>query len=525
MIGLPRPGKKLLRSSLRKADERLGFASVGKVALSKIFPDHWSFMLGEIALYSFMILVVTGVYLTFFFEPSSALRVYHGHYTPLDGQSVSGAFASTVEISWDVRGGLVIRQAHHWAAHVFIGAIVLHLCRIYFTGMFRKPREINWFIGVTMLVLAIFNAFAGYSLPDDLLSGTGLHIFYTVEEAVPWLGDWLAFLTFGGPFPGRYIIERLYPLHIFVVPALLAMLITVHLGILIRQKHSHFAGPGRRDANVVGSRMWPSYGLRSMALLFAVAAVCMLAGGLAQINPVWVWGDFKSSTITSPSVADWYIAWIEGALRLWPPTEFHVLGFTVPTQFWPAIVLPGVTFGLLWLWPWLDRRITHDRGTHHITGRPREAPLRTAIGMTALTFYGLLLLASGEELLVEWSRWPIGTIRAILRVAVVALPVLVGGATYWIATSLLRSKAEGALYLSAAQLRPRHGEQKLEREEHVEKEERKSGPVPAAGVRPYEPAERPDAEVGNGGPEESDVDGRSLSEETFWLKRRAKERR
>ena len=447
---------KMGRRALRKADDRLGYASIARTALGKIFPDHWSFMLGEIALYSFLILVVTGVYLTFFFEASSALRPYTGSYAPLHGREASGAFASTVELSWDIRGGLLIRQAHHWAAHIFIGSIVLHLCRIFFTGMFRKPREMNWVIGVTLLALGILNAFAGYSLPDDLLSGTGLHIFYSTVEAVPVVGSWLTFLIFGGEFPGRYIIERLYPLHIFLLPAAIAMLITAHMGILIRQKHSHFPGPGRRDSNVVGSRVWPAYALRSLALLCAVTAVTFLAGGLAQINPVWVWGDFQSSTILSPSVADWYIAWVEGALRLFPPIELHLLGFTVPNQFWPAVLLPGLTFAALWTWPWIDRRITGDRGTHHLTGRPREEPIRVAIGVAALTFYGVLLIASGEELLVEWSRWPIDTIRAILRTAVLSLPFLTGATAWWIARRLRDTGAEGALSLSASQLLVSH---------------------------------------------------------------------
>ncbi len=312
-------GRRLSRKGIRAVDERLAMTSMVRSALGKVFPDHWSFMLGEIALYSFVVLVVTGVYLAIFFEPSSAMRLYEGSYAPLHGRELSGAFASTVSLSWDVRGGLLVRQAHHWAAHIFIGAIVLHLCRIFFTGMFRKPREPNWVVGVTLLALAILNAFAGYSLPDDLLSGTGLHIFYSTLEAVPFVGSWLAFLVFGAAFPGPFIIERLYPLHIFVVPALIAVLLSVHLGILVRQKHSHFAGPGRRNQNVVGSRVWPVYALRSLGLFFAVAAVAVLAGGLFQINPVWVWGDFESPTVMSPSVADWYIAWVEGALRLFPP--------------------------------------------------------------------------------------------------------------------------------------------------------------------------------------------------------------
>jgi ubiquinol-cytochrome c reductase cytochrome b subunit len=444
---------------LRRLDERLGFASTARTALAKIFPDHWSFMLGEIALYSFLLLVTTGVYLTLFFEPSTATVVYEGEYEPLRGELVSGALASTVELSWDVRGGLLIRQAHHWAAHIFIGAIVLHLCRIFFTGMFRKPRELNWIVGVTLLLLAIFNGFTGYSLPDDLLSGTGLHIFNSIALAVPFAGAWLAFLVFGGEFPGDVIIERLYPLHILLVPALIAVLITVHLAILVRQKHSHFAGPGRRSSNVVGSRVWPAYALRSLSLLFAVAAATFLAGGLVQINPVWVWAEFYPQSIMSPSVADWYILWIEGALRLFPPVEFRIFGFLVPNQFWAGVFLPGLTFALLYLWPLIDRWITGDRATHHLTGRPRDCPIRVAIGVTALTFYGMLLVAGAQELIVLWTGASLEVVRQVLRVLVLALPPIAGGLAYWLAAALLRSGKEELLELGPGDLTRRSNDE------------------------------------------------------------------
>lgn len=443
---LPRP------RPMRKLDERLGFASAGRSVLAKVFPDHWSFMLGEIALYSFIFLVLSGIYLALFFEPSSAMVVYHGRYAPMRGEVVSAAYASAVHLSWDVRGGLLLRQAHHWAAHLFIGSIVLHLCRIYLTGAFRRPRELNWTIGLTMLILAIFNAFAGYSLPDDLLSGTGLRIFNAIALSIPVVGSWLGFLVFDGEFPGQEIIQRLYIAHVLLVPALLAVLISAHLAMVIRQKHTQFPGPGRRDSNVVGSRAWPSYGLRSLSLLASVFAVVLLAGGLLQINPVWAWGDFDPATITAPSVADWYILWIEGALRLFPPVEFRIFGFEVPNQFWCGVVLPGLIFTSLYLWPWLDRRWTGDRETHHLTGRPRESPLRVALASAMLTFMAVLLVAGSQELLVQWTGWTVGTIRAVLRVLVFVLPAAVGLLGWWVAESLRRSDLDHAVELGRAEM-------------------------------------------------------------------------
>jgi ubiquinol-cytochrome c reductase cytochrome b subunit len=443
---------RMMLRGLRRLDERLPIASMGRSALAKVFPDHWSFMLGEIALYSFMILVGTGVYLSLFFEPTTAERLYTGSYEPLRGELLSGAYASTVELSWDVRGGLLMRQAHHWAAHIFIGAIVLHLARIYFTGMFRKPRELNWMVGVTMLLLAMLNAFAGYSLPDDLLSGTGLHIFYAVTLSIPVVGAWLAFLVFGGDFPGAAIIERLYVGHILLIPVLIGVLISVHLFFVIRQKHTHFAGPGRSNANVVGSRMYPTYTLRTLSLLFFVAATVFLLGAFVQINPVWIFGEFETATILSPSVADWYVGWIEGALRLFPPVEFTVFGYLIANQFWAGIALPLATVALLYAWPFVDRRITGDRGTHHVTGRPRDCPLRTAIGVGVLTFYTLLVCAAGQEMLVQYFGWSIGTVRALLRVLVLVLPVVNGMVAYVLAKALLRSEKEGVLALSRKDL-------------------------------------------------------------------------
>jgi ubiquinol-cytochrome c reductase cytochrome b subunit len=446
MIHKPRPARAL--------DERLGFAATARTALAKVFPDHWSFMLGEVALYSFVVLLVTGTYLAVFFESSTSLRPYTGSYAPMHGREVSAAYASSVDLSWDVRGGLLIRQTHHWAAHLFIGAIVLHLLRIFLTGMFRKPRELNWVIGLTLLLLAIFNAFAGYSLPDDLLSGTGLRIFDAILRAVPFVGDWLSALFFGGEFPGKFIIPRLYALHIFVVPAVLAGLIGAHLAILVRQKHSHFAGPGRRDSNVVGSRVWPAYALRSVALFAAVFGVLVLAGGLLQINPIWLWGDYEPQTVTSPAVADWYILWIEGALRLFPPVEFGIAGHLIPNQFWPGVFTPGVVFGVLFLWPWLERRATGDRSAHHVAQRPREAPVRVGITAAAVTFLAVLLAAGSMELPVEWLHWRVNVVRVTLRVLVLVLPVVVGVVAWWLALSLRRSDKAGALELGRRDVLP-----------------------------------------------------------------------
>jgi ubiquinol-cytochrome c reductase cytochrome b subunit len=213
-------------------DNRLGGTRFTRKALNKVFPDHWSFMLGELALYCFIVLVTTGIFLTFFFHPSAQDVVYRGTYEPLHGTHMSEAYRSVVEISFDVRAGLVMRQIHHWAALVFIAAIVAHLCRIFFTGAFRRPREINWLVGITLLLLAIVNGFAGYSMPDDLLSGTGLRIAYSVMLSIPIVGPYVAYWVFGGEFPAEDILTRLYIVHVLLVPGLIIVLLSVHLAVV-----------------------------------------------------------------------------------------------------------------------------------------------------------------------------------------------------------------------------------------------------------------------------------------------------
>ena len=223
----------------------MGASKGVKFLFRKIFPDHWSFMLGEVALYSFIILLLTGTFLTFFYIPSVSQTTYTGSYLPLSNQTMSEAYASTVRLSFDVRGGLLMRQIHHWAALIFVAAITVHMFRVFFTGAFRKPREINWVIGSTLALLSIVEGFAGYSLPDDLLSGTGLRIASSIILAIPVVGSYLSFFVFGGQFPGEMFISRLYTIHVLLLPGIFLALITVHLILLVVQKHTQYPGPGR----------------------------------------------------------------------------------------------------------------------------------------------------------------------------------------------------------------------------------------------------------------------------------------
>lgn len=431
----------MLRRTAGWFDTRLGTSAFVQKALTKVFPDHWSFMIGEIALYSFIVLLLTGTFLTFFFDASTSHSVYRGAYEPLNGVEVSDAYRSVLELSFDVRAGLVMRQIHHWAALVFIGSIVAHLCRVFFTGAFRRPREINWIIGVLLLILAIFNGFSGYSLPDDLLSGTGLRIAYSIALSVPLIGTWMAFLLFGGEFPADEIIGRLFVVHIMIVPALIIGLLTVHLAVVWRQKHTQFREPGRNEGNVVGSRLWPTYAAKSVGLFFAVSAVLCVMGGLAQINPVWLYGPFEPQQVTSPAQPDWYLGWVEGALRLVPAFDVRFFGYEIPNPFFPAVLLPGVTFTLLLAWPFLEQRFTNDREAHHLLDRPRDHPVRTALGATTLTFYTVMFVAASNDLIAKWLGAPIFGVTLIFRILILVLPPLVGWATYRLMKALVASGA------------------------------------------------------------------------------------
>jgi len=404
-------------------DDRLHLAHFTQSSLRKIFPDNWSFMVGEIAMYCFVVLVVTGIYLSFFFSPSAKVVVYDGSYVPLQGLRMSEAFSSTVRISFDVRAGLVFRQMHHWAALIFAGAILVHLCRVFFTGAFRRPRELNWVIGVTLFLLVMFNGFSGYSLPDDLLSGTGLRIGYSIALAMPFVGTWAAFLVFGGEFPSPDIIARLFVLHVLIIPALIAGLLGAHMAILWRQKHTQYPGPGRTEDNIVGSRLWPTYTARSVGLLAGVFAVIALLGGLAQINPIWLYGPFEPAAVSTASQPDWYMGWLEGALRLAPAWRIDVFGYTISEVVWPGVLLPGITFGLLYMWPFIERRLTHDDLDHHLLDRPRDRPVRTAFGVGTLTFYVVLFVAGSSDILAQKLATAIPTLTRVLQVLVIVLPM------------------------------------------------------------------------------------------------------
>ena len=421
--------EKALEGTGRFLDDRLHGASGLNRFLRKIFPDHWSFLLGEIALYTFIILLLTGTFLTLFFQPSMTEVTYHGVYTPLNGVRMSEAYSSTLQISFDVRGGLLMRQIHHWAALLFIGAIMVHMLRVFFTGAYRKPREFNWLIGIIIFSIAIFEGLFGYSLPDDLLSGTGLKITQGVLESFPIVGTYLSFFLFGGQFPGHDIIPRLYVIHVLIIPAVLLALIAAHVFLTFHLKHTQFPGKGRTNANVIGAPMYPYFMAKTGAFFFFIFAVLALLSTFAQINPIWLFGPYNPSAITAGSQPDFYMGALEGALRMMPNWVWNVAGHTFAfNEFIPALLPLGIIFGGGAMWPFIEQWITGDRGEHHILDRPRNAPTRTGIGMAAVVFYGVIWLEGANDVIANHLDIPLFLTTWIARITVIVGPII----AYWV---------------------------------------------------------------------------------------------
>jgi len=432
----------VIKRVVRYVDERSGGAPLIRKALRYVFPDHWSFLLGEMALYSFVLLVLTGIYLTLFFKPSLTSVHYHGPYLPLQGREMSEAYKSTVDISLQVKAGLLIRQTHHWAADFFVAAIVLHLLRIFFTGAFRKPRDLTYYIGVTMLAVALLEGYLGYSIVDDLLSGMGLAIGYSVLMSIPFVGANLAQLVWGDPYPGTHDFEsRMYIFHVLLLPLLIATLIAVHLALVAARHHTQFRGGRASERKVVGMPTFPAYAPRSLGLMFAVFAALFLLGGLVQINPIWEWGPYHVSQATNGAQPDWYLGWLIGALRLVPSFDVTIGHYTlVPNPFWGGAAFPMVVFLILYLWPWLERKATGDHAFHNLLDRPRDAPWRTAIGVAFFTWIFIVFVAgASDRLFVLFDLSYSGQIWGY-RVLVWVLPVAALFLTKRICVELVRGE-------------------------------------------------------------------------------------
>ncbi|GAA4123398.1 cytochrome bc complex cytochrome b subunit [Knoellia locipacati] len=429
-------------------DDRTGSAKGVNYLLRKVFPDHWSFMLGEIAMYSLIICLISGALLTLWFVPSAGHTIYDGSYVPLRGQQMSEAYASTLNISFDVRGGLIVRQIHHWAALMFIVGLTVHMFRVFFTGAFRKPRELNWVIGTVLALLAAIEGFAGYSLPDDLLSGTGIRAMEGFVQTAPVIGSYLAYGIFGGPFPGEAIIPRLYSAHVLLLPAILVGLFTAHIVLVAVQKHTQFPGPGRTNDNVVGYRVMPVYAAKAGGFFFIVFGVIALISALFTINPIWAYGPYDPSPVTAGSQPDWYMGAYDGALRLLPGwLEFSFLGFTMSLNIaLGALVLLPLVYIVVGVYPFVERWVTGDDREHHLLDRPRNNPTRTGIGMAGIVAYSVFMFAAGNDIMAIKLGMSINDITWAFRIGLFVLPPLTFWVTKRICLSLQRRDRDLALH-------------------------------------------------------------------------------
>ena len=436
-----------LASTANYLDERLGVGGILKNFGRKVFPDHWSFMLGEVALYSFVILLISGTFLTFFYQPSMTEVIYDGSYVPLKGAQMSIAYASSLDISFEIRGGMLMRQVHHWSALLFVAAAGLHMLRVFFTGAFRKPREINWVVGFMLFILGMAAGFTGYSLPDDLLSGNGLRIIDGMIKGIPVIGTSISSGLFGGEFPGTEVIARLYGLHILLVPALIVIFIAIHLFMVIIHKHTHYSGPGRTDENVVGYPLMPVYVAKAGGFFFIVFGVVMLISATFTINPIWNYGPYDPSPVSAGTQPDWYIGWLDGALRLAPSNlDIILFGHTYPFGVLIPLVGSLVFLGLVAVYPFIEAWVTADKREHHVLDRPRNAPTRTAIGAAGVTFYGVLWAAASTDIIAVFFQMSLNQVLVSMQIMLIVGPIFAYIVTKRTCLSLQRKDREIVLH-------------------------------------------------------------------------------
>lgn len=422
-------------------DSRLPVAGVVRTQINKVFPTHWSFMLGEVALYSFLILLLTGVYLALFFDPSITKVIYDGAYTPLNGVEMSRAYATALDISFEVRGGLFVRQMHHWAALMFMLAMVAHMGRIFFTGAFRRPREANWIIGCSLILLGMVEGFLGYSLPDDLLSGVGLRIASAIILGLPIIGTWLHWGIFGGDFPSDLMLDRFYILHVLILPGIILGLIAAHVLLVWFQKHTQFPGPGRAENNVVGVRILPIFATKAIGMGMMTAGVLALMSGLLTINAIWNLGPYNPSQVSAGSQPDIYMLWTDGMARILPAWELYLGNYTIPSAFWVAL-LCGLLVVLLMAYPFIEKKLTGDDAHHNLLQRPRDVPVRSGIGAMAITFFLLITMSGGNDHVAHFFQISLNAMTWVGRIGLLVLPPLAYWITYSVCVGLQRSDRE-----------------------------------------------------------------------------------
>jgi cytochrome b-561 len=404
-------------------DDRLDLGALYRKYGRKMFPVHSTFFLGEMALFSFIILILTGAYLGFVYVPSN-IDVTLGK----QADTVPEAYAS-VSLIESIPVANLFRNVHHWAAHLMIASILLHLLRVYFTGSYRRPREVNWVVGAVLLGLSLMAGFVGYALPYDAYAVTATGIGYSIARSIPWIGDFASELFFGGAFPSLGSLSRLYTIHVFVLPAMITAIIGLHLTIIVKQKHTQpgYARPIAEPGKVLGVPLMPYQALLAGQLLLLMFGALFLLSAFVAPHPLEAFGPPHAAT---PEVKpDWYLLWVYGFLKILPSwATFHLFGATFGADFLGGLLFPALVFGVLTLAPWMDRTNRRAVRRFEYLEPVRQSPIRTAAGVATLTFLGMLFVAAYyDELgLTLWQIWllvigvPIGA--GILVAALLAIP-------------------------------------------------------------------------------------------------------
>jgi ubiquinol-cytochrome c reductase cytochrome b subunit len=416
-------------------DERLAIAEQVRRGANKVFPRHWSFLLGEVAMFTFGILVVTGIFLTAFYRPSVEPVTYVGTAELFQGRELPAAFESVTRLSHDIPGGLFIRRVHRAAATVFITAIALHMVRIILTGAFRKPREPNYHLGLVLIFLAVASGYSGHNLVFDVLAGTSLRILYSFLQSIPWAGPAVSQWAFGGEFPTGDLIPRLYVVHVLILPALIAGGIALHMWMVVKQTHTQFPTPGVDPRKqVAGEPMWPYQFATSTVLTLAVAGLLSLAAALVPWSDVDLHGPYLIAAATNASQPDWFLFWVEGALRLYPGWEWEAFGTVFSGLFTVGIVMPLLVGLVLFAYPAVERLVVGgDDDYHHEVQGPMDVPFRLGFVVALVTFLAVLTAAAGHDVIARLLQARIERVTMVLRLAVVAGPVAAGGAAAWYA--------------------------------------------------------------------------------------------
>lgn len=426
-----------------RLDERLQLRTPGRKVANKVFPHNWSFLLGEVALFSLVILVLTGIFLTMFYRPTTDPVTYTGSAEVFAGREMPAAFTSVVRMSHDVTGGLLFRRIHRAAAHLFVATIVLHLLRVLLTGAFRRPREINYHVGVVLLLLALALGFTGYSLPYDALAGTGIRIAYSELLSTPLIGPHLASWIFGGEFPTGSLIPRFFVFHVLILPGVLIGGLAIHLLLVTRQRHTQFPRPavdGHRW--IVGKPLWPSQFAESATLMLWVGGALVLSSVLVPWSDITLQGPYQPGEVGNSAQPEWFLFWVEGALRVFPALEIDVLGLTLSGSFVAGALLPTAIIVGLIAYPFLERRVYGLEGDWHVLQNPMDIPLRAGAVVGFFSFLLLLSAAATNDVLSRLWGIPIETLTWTFRIVCIAVPLVLAAVfVAWSRARLRRRRA------------------------------------------------------------------------------------